>query len=350
MTRRPSLLLGSVNLPDRAAVFEAVSAHLAGDLRSVPDGETGDRVLWASWEAQRLARHPEVAVVDEMVFNSPVAGEFRQALMAPADGVDLTEVRFGPFSYAKEAALSYAAFTAEREKGSFGADTRFQVSVPSPMMFAMMFPAHRLQALVAFERDLTEEIARIIKAVPARDLALQWDVAGETNIQEQFYREDPTWELWKHSEKWPLEEVTESLGRVSASVPEEALLGIHFCYGDPEGEHLVQPHDLTIPVAMANSVGETIARRLDWVHMPVPIDRDDDAYFAPLDDLRLRPETQLYLGLLHKEDGVEGARRRIDTADAHRQGFGIATECGMGREPREAILGLLELHRQAASV
>jgi hypothetical protein len=37
--------------------------------------------------------------------------------------------------------------------------------------------------------------------------------------------------------------------------------------------------------------------------MPVPKGRTDDAYFAPLDNLRLHPETKLYLGLVHRCDG-----------------------------------------------
>ena len=38
------------------------------------------------------------------------------------------------------------------------------------------------------------------------------------------------------------------------------------------------------------------------------------AGFAPLRDLHLHPETELYLGLVHYTDGVEGARKRIETA------------------------------------
>ncbi|MGH8702107.1 MAG: hypothetical protein ACREVR_13175 [Burkholderiales bacterium] len=34
-------------------------------------------------------------------------------------------------------------------------------------------------------------------------------------------------------------------------------------------------------------------RRVDWVHMPVPRGRSDEAYFAPLDGLKLQPETEL---------------------------------------------------------
>ena len=68
-----------------------------------------------------------------------------------------------------------------------------------------------------------------------------------------------------------------------------------------------------------------------------PRDRDDDAYFAPLTDLKLHPETQLVLGLVHHTDGIEGTRKRMQAADKVVSGYGIATECGMGRRPPETI-------------
>jgi hypothetical protein len=69
-------------------------------------------------------------------------------------------------------------------------------------------------------------------------------------------------------------------------------------------------------VAVASAVTERAARPLDWFSMPVPLSRDDDAYFEPLADLLLNDRTRLYLGLVHFKDGVEGTQRRIDTAQA----------------------------------
>ena len=69
--------------------------------------------------------------------------------------------------------------------------------------------------------------------------------------------------------------------------------------------------------------------------MPVPRDRSDDAYFAPLSRLRLHPETELCLGLVHYTDGVAGTRQRLAAAERHVARFSIATECGFGRrDPR----------------
>jgi len=351
--KRPTLLVGSVNLPTRDDVFGAVSEHLKDELRSVPDGETGERRAWLGWQGKRIKELPGIEVFREIHFESPVAGPVNMALLTPEDGVDLSEMSFGPFNYEKEAGASYQSFKKDREAGMFPEDMRFQVSMPTPMMFAMMFPKHRTQALTAFERDLGTEIGELLKVIPAEDLAIQWDVAGETQLQERIRIADDSEapeDEWLPEDRWPMTEVTESIARVSDRIPETALLGVHFCYGDAEGKHPLEPRSLALCVDMANSAAELIERRLDWVHMPVPIERTDDAYFAPLANLKLQPDTQLYLGLLHKEDGIEGARKRIERAASYVEDFGVATECGMGREPSEAIPGLLALHHEAALV
>jgi hypothetical protein len=97
-------------------------------------------------------------------------------------------------------------------------------------------------------------------------------------------------------------------------------------------------------VKIANSISSGIERNLDWIHMPVPRDRSDDAYFEPLTGLNLQSETELYLGLVHFTDGVQGAQRRIDTAQKHTPEFGVATECGFGRRPPETVVPLMEIH------
>ena len=82
--------------------------------------------------------------------------------------------------------------------------------------------------------------------------------------------------------------------------------------------------------------------------MPVPKERDDDAYFAPLAGLALKPGCELYLGLLHRTGGIDGTRRRIAAAEKAVSDFGIATECGFGRRPAETIPALLRQHAEVA--
>ena len=99
-------------------------------------------------------------------------------------------------------------------------------------------------------------------------------------------------------------------------------------------------------VDFANRFFTIVARPIQWLHMPVPISRDDDAYFSPLAKLALPPETELFLGLVHPQDGLDGALRRMRAARCFAPTFGIATECGLRFFPGETLAELLALHRK----
>jgi hypothetical protein len=93
-----------------------------------------------------------------------------------------------------------------------------------------------------------------------------------------------------------------------------------------------------------------VKRSIDLIHMPVPRDRTDDAYFAPLQRLALRPETELCLGLVHYTDGVDGTKQRQATAKKYVGDFSIATECGFGRRDPRTIPELLRIHAAVADL
>ena len=73
------------------------------------------------------------------------------------------------------------------------------------------------------------------------------------------------------------------------------------------------------------------------------------AYFLPLDKLQLRPETQLYLGLIHYND-ASGDAARLASARRHVHVDGIGTECGMARGDPARLSALLEAHVRAAQI
>ena len=135
------------------------------------------------------------------------------------------------------------------------------------------------------------------------------------------------------------------MGRICAAVPEDVELGLHLCYGDFGGRHFVEPEDASAMVELANALVRMIGHHLAYIHMPVPIERTDDAFHRPFAGLALAPGTELYLGVVQARDGVEGAMARIDAASRHAPAFGIATECGMARARSEAtVRSLLDIH------
>jgi hypothetical protein len=121
---------------------------------------------------------------------------------------------------------------------------------------------------------------------------------------------------------------------------------VHLCYGSYGGRHWKEPDSTANMVEVHNRLKAKLARPIDYLHMPVPVGRSDDAYFAPLAALELDPRSRLFLGLVHDSDGVAGTRRRIAAAEKYAQDFGIATECGFGRRPPETIPELLRVHAE----
>lgn len=312
-------LVGSVPLTNTSAVLRAAAAQLGGRLRRIPDGETGERAGFIGWQVPAFME-----------------------LAALAQRNATPDTPLPPLGYAAAALASYPVFAQLRAEGIFPPHVRFQVSLPTPLalVHALVEPDDQPVVEALHAGQLRAELDAILAAVPHADLAIQWDTPLEFAILEGVVPStypDPRAAIFERLLRW------------GGWVPEAVELGYHLCYGDDEGKHFKEPADTALLVAVANHLAEHLDRPLNWVHMPVPQGRDDAAYFAPLAQLRLRPETELYLGLIHPSDGVEGAERRIAAARPFVADFGVATECGMGRRPPETVPDLLALHRAVAA-
>jgi hypothetical protein len=64
--------------------------------------------------------------------------------------------------------------------------------------------------------------------------------------------------------------------------------------------------------------------------------------------LRMHPETQLYLGLIHHDDAA-GDTARLTAARRYARVDGIATECGMARGDPARLPALLAAHAEVAA-
>ena len=166
---------------------------------------------------------------------------------------------------------------------------------------------------------MLREVNRLCAAIPHQDLAIQWDICIE------MLNWDGRFPMMPSFPGMP-EMFARQFARLSAAVPPEVEMGIHLCYGDFEAKHFVEPLDTSKMVELANLFTQNSARPLTWIHLPVPMARDDAAYFAPLAKLARGENTELYLGLVHAKDGTEGTRRRMHAARKTVTDFGIATE------------------------
>jgi hypothetical protein len=133
-------------------------------------------------------------------------------------------------------------------------------------------------------------------------------------------------------------------------VPAGVDLLYHLCYGDSNHRHVVEPTDMSDMVDFSNRVLRSIGRPVQLIHMPVPRNRADDAYFEPLRRLELHSETELCLGLVHYTDGVAGTQTRLSAAKKYGGNFSIAAECGFGRRDPRTIAELLRIHAEIADM
>jgi hypothetical protein len=330
-------LVGSIGLDTVEDVFRTVGPLLGPHLRRIPDGEVGGRKLWISWQYPLL----RASVFLRPDPSGAVRPTNRFPLLTLAEGITPADVRFGELGYAREARASYLDFVAAREKGELPAGIRFQVCLPTPFaVVSSVVVADALPAVeAAYETAMIAEVAAICRHIPHEDLCLQWDLCNEMVI----------WDGQKtdavpHADE-PHDQLIARAQRLCAAVPDDVELGLHLCYGDFAGRHFVEPKDASRMVDFANALMGSIAHKLAYVHMPVPVERSDDAFHRPFGDLKMTPGTELYLGVVHAKDGVAGTKARIAAARRHAPAFGIATECGMARARSEAtVRALLQIH------
>jgi methionine synthase II (cobalamin-independent) len=319
-------------------VFKTAGRILGPHLKRVPDGEPGARKGWIGFNYAGLRTHPLFEHATGGFQNTGVVPLKLRANVAPEDLV------MGELGYAREAKGSYLDFKAARKAGTVPRRCKFQVCLPTPLAVTSAFfvPDSQPKAEELFEAAMVREIAVIAAAIPHRDLAIQFDVCQEMIMWDGRF----TFAGGNKSEG----EIIARLRRLADSVPDDVELGMHLCYGDFGGRHFVEPQDATKMTELANAISSAIARKIAWIHMPVPQERSDEAFFAPLKKLKLHRETELYLGLVHLSDGVEGTRRRMAAASKYVKRFGVATECGMGRKWRlSEIPKLMQVHADVSA-
>ncbi len=334
---RPVLLVGSVPLADAESVFRTAASELGRLLPRITDGETGERTQWVSSVRDIFYRHPQL---------EPAAAEGPQHRRPPVrvrSGVDRDSIRFGELGYARVAIESWRLFERLQAAGVVPEGTRFQVSLPTPLApisgYVVLADMETLER--PWEERLRQEVDELLGAIPHHRLAVQWDVAKEILMLEAMFPA-PFRPL--------MAGIIERLQRLGEWIPAPVELGYHLCYGDFKHRHEKQPRDTGLLTEVMNRLAAAVRRPIDWIHLPVPRGRSDEDYFRPLAGLTIPSDTEVYLGLIHYTDGLEGARRRIEAASKFLPSFGIACECGMGRRDPKTIPELIRLHARCAQL
>jgi hypothetical protein len=338
-------IVGTVPLANNEAVFTAL-APLGERLKRMPDGETGPRTSWLAWLDCVFDAIPQLEPAEELWRVHERANPQRRRRLRP--GASVEDIRFGSLPMGDFARDSYAVFRRLRDQGKIRPGTKFQVDF-APAHSAVR--SHVVDALLPaleplYNDAICREVGRIAAAIPHQDLAIQFDVASA--VFAVLQRGD--FQSHGRTKEEAAANFAAILTTLGNSVPADVDLLFHFCYGDNNHRHSVEPKDMGDMVDMANRLIRAMKRPVQLIHMPVPRDRDDDAYFAPLGAIERAPETEIALGLVHTTGGIDGIKWRMATARRHLPDFAIATECGFGRRDPATIPDLLRLHAEAAAL
>jgi hypothetical protein len=343
------LLVGSVPLKTVEDVMRTFGGAFGPYLPALPDGEVGERKSWVL----RLSYQVFNGHIDLETIKRPRPLNGIEQLMPRGredvwqfkvrDGVE--RVRFGNpgyrLGYARDAVSSYFVFKTLREKGVFPPDLRFQISMPmvNSVIRALTFPfpgdLERIRP--GYEEAIAAELDAILEAIPARDLAIQWDLAWEVAA------------VHDGLDGYPAERDVAThvapVGRLSRKLPADVTLGFHFCFGTFGGWPRFAPNDLGRTVDLINGAVAASGRRVDWVHIPT-LDRTDDAFYAPLSKADVRG-ARIYMGMIHS---MPTFAERLKVARKFVPSFGLAAYCGFGRHKPEEIDQVIADHLAALKI
>ena len=271
----------------------------------MPDGETGPRSDWIVWQYPVFSSRPEFEV------GPPGALSYRALpQLRLRDGEDAERLALrGPRLRRRGDGLLPRPSPASSATAWSRRHCRFQrlaadAARADQRVRAARVPG-RARAGLRGAACCTSSSA-ILEAIPHDQLAIQWDARYEFAMLEGIA-------VW-------FEDVRAGVRRAPAAArrgwsPPAVELGFHLCYGDDEHGHFAVPHD----------AGKLVERRQrarrPALDRPAELDphagaarADDDGVLRAARRARLRRETELYLGLIHVDDGGVGARRRIAAA------------------------------------
>jgi hypothetical protein len=331
-------MVGSIPLADAEAVFRTLGGKLGAHMERIPDGETGRRSRWISFINDQMKDHPAFEI-DKSIppfqftqWDGKVVYEIERLKFK--DDVDPATVTFNT-GYAEDAVRNFPVFERLQNEGAVPAGVKYQICMATPLAvtYNFMSPVSYVPFIEVYSRHVADEFNKISDALPHDKISYQWDVCQEVLMWEAYYEQPEGYR----------EQVMSVLGNIGNLVPPDIDMGYHLCYGSPRDVHMVKPKDMANLVEIANGIADAVSRPIQYIHMPVPKDRNDEPFFQPLADLRLSEETKLFLGLVNVGDSDNNALK-LSLAKKYTNVAGIGSECGLGRGDPEALGPMIAEH------
>lgn len=307
-------------------------------LRSLPDGETGERRNWVISIVDSLRDHPDLELAK--------AGDW-----SDYDKTPTLRVRRGRTLYG--ANLDFGHVAAVRDTFPVFEQLRaeldlpglvFQSGVPSDLDLAMftLGPVGALRHRTPFTEATLSEI-RGVREIAGPDTVFQLELPVELVLLAKAPRAALPVLAGR---------LAAGLTRLATAAPAGSVIGLHLCLGDMNNKAFGTMTDVSPLVALSNAIvaGWPRGQRLAYVHAPfAAADQPattDPAFYAPLTGLRLPTGTTFVAGFAHEAQALSDqltVRSLIE--DRLGQAVDISAACGLGR--RKPADGRAVLERTA---
>jgi hypothetical protein len=335
MAERDAHLVGSLPGGTPAEAMRTALEILGPRLRSLPDGETGERRNWVISIIESLRDHRDLQVKK--------TGDW-----SDYDKIPVLQVRRGHTLYGANLDFGHVAAVTEsypvfREVAMAAGrpDLVFQEGVPGDFDLAMftLGPAGALRQRRAFTEATLTEI-RQVGAITGPDTLFQIEVPAELVL---LAKAPP-------QVRPALAKVLArpTIGLAAGSAP-GTRFAVHLCLGDMNNKAFGTMSDVGPLTQLSNAIvaGWPADRPLDLIHAPFAAAdhpaTTDPSFYEPLRSLVVPVGTRFAAGFAHESQSIEDQRSIRGLIEGHLGGeVTIAAACGLGRRTPEDGRAVLE--------
>lgn len=245
------------------------------------------------------------------------------ALFSPSDSAVVRRLRRCPPAASNAHRLASAAtpealaalavddfrhFWLARLEGRIQPDLRYTVALPTAYtLLCAAGQGEDMAQLAVYEMRVVAALQSLLATVPPEHLAIQWDAPAEMRVWETRGRD-------LSAPRGLPERLLESFVSLWAAVPGSADIGLHLCHATAGAMGSVNPTHIGQAVRLVGAVIASTERQPQFVHLPVPPERDDTIYFEDLIHLALWPSLEVHLGLAHGSDTPDDVAARLSAA------------------------------------
>ncbi len=335
MAERDAHLVGSLPGETPAEAIRTALEILGPRLRSLPDGETGERRNWVISIIEALGDHRDLRLKK--------TGDW-----SDYDKIPVLQVRRGHTLYGANLDFGHVAavsgsYPVWRDLTAVAGrpELVFQEGVPGDFDLAMftLGPAGALRHRRAFTEATLTEI-REVGAITGPDTLFQIELPAELVL---LAKAPP--------------QVRPALAKVLARPTTGLAAGsapgtrfaVHLCLGDMNNKAFGTMNDVSPLVLLSNAIvaGWPADRPLDLIHAPFAAAdhpaTTDRSFYEPLQELVVPAGTRFSAGFAHESQSIDDQRTIRGVIEGHLVGeVVIAAACGLGRRTPEDGRAVLE--------